>query len=137
MEIYDVREIEIFHTIEKIKEINKAVIFHQKFEEPDHFAIRQWQKVKIELQSQLREMLFALDALPLLIEATPTMASKPGAEKQMDVGMPQKRGMSAEHMAKIREARMAKRTKASASTGVAPKPKTEKNSAGGTTKKPG
>ncbi len=117
MEINDIREIEIFHTIEKIKEINEAIIFHQKFEEPDHFAIRQWQRVRIDLQGQLHEMLSALNVLPQT-EATKKVTPKPAGEEK-----PKRRGMNAEQMAKIREARISSRAEAIVKN---PKPKVEK-----------
>ncbi len=116
MKINDIREIEIFHTLEKIKEVNEAILFHQKFEEPDHFTIRQWQRVKNDLQRQFGEMLAVLDALPLIPEIQSAGIA------------PKKRGMSPEHMAKIREARIAKRAEANSkleaemqSAGIAPK----------------
>jgi len=60
----------IFHTLETIETINEHIDFHQKFDEPDLFAIRQWQRLRLDLQRQLHEMLAALDALPPITEAT-------------------------------------------------------------------
>jgi hypothetical protein len=41
MEITDARQIEIFHTLEKIERMNKAVAFHKALDNPDKLAIEQ------------------------------------------------------------------------------------------------
>ena len=65
--------------------------------------------------------------------ATTTKATaKPKQEKAAasdDTGAPKKRGMSPEHMAKIREARMAKRAESNPTANITPKPKKEKAAA--------
>ncbi len=67
----------------------------------------------------------------------PGRPAQPKADKSA-TDAPKKRGMSAEHMAKIREARMAKRADAIASGAVTPKAKKEKaTSDDGTPKKRG
>ncbi len=63
------RHVPIFHTLETIERINKHIAFHQSGENPDEMAIEQWQRIRADLQRQLREMLSALDALPPLTEA--------------------------------------------------------------------
>jgi hypothetical protein len=60
MEIYDEIDIQIFHTLEKIKRINKHIHLHQNADEPDDFAIEQWQEIRNDLTRQLQEMLAKL-----------------------------------------------------------------------------
>ncbi|MCY7327923.1 MAG: putative metal-dependent hydrolase, partial [Saprospiraceae bacterium] len=74
--------------------------------------------------------------------AQPTERRKPGRPAQPKAAKPagtepQKRGMSAEHMAKIREARMAKRAAAIAAGEIIPKPEKAAASADGAPKKRG
>ena len=53
MEIQDKRMIEIFHTLEKIERINKAIHFHQEQAASDIIAIEQYQSIKSDLTQQL------------------------------------------------------------------------------------
>lgn len=58
MEIKDDRFIEIFHTLEKIEKMNKAIQFHRAIEEEtDELAIEQYSRVKAELTEQLLKLL--------------------------------------------------------------------------------
>jgi hypothetical protein len=58
MEIKDARHIEIFHTLEKIERINKAILFHKAIEkEVDELAIEQYSRLKEELTEQLIQLL--------------------------------------------------------------------------------
>lgn len=62
MEIKDVKLIEIFHTLEKIEAMNKAILFHQAVEEErDDLAIEQYAHVKAELTEQLLQLFDEMD----------------------------------------------------------------------------
>ncbi|MCY7327737.1 MAG: hypothetical protein LH618_04235 [Saprospiraceae bacterium] len=107
------RHIPIFHTLETIERINKHIAFYQNFEQPDKMAVEQWQRIRADLQRQLGEMLAALDALPII------------PKKSFTTPTPKRRDMSPERMAKLQEARLAKRTPAAATL----KPEAERQSA--------
>ncbi len=58
MEIKDNRQIEIFHTLEKIERINKAIRFHLSADQDaDKLAIEQYMQIKAQLTEQLLELL--------------------------------------------------------------------------------
>lgn len=58
MEIKDTRQIEIFHTLEKIERINKAIRFHlSQDQDADRLAIEQYMEVKTQLTTQLLALL--------------------------------------------------------------------------------
>lgn len=61
MEIKDERMIEIFHTLEKIERINKAIHFHQEQASPDALAMEQYHSVKHHLTQQLVNLLSSLE----------------------------------------------------------------------------
>ncbi len=61
MEIHDVRQIEIFHTLEKIERMNKSIAFHRAIDNPDKLAIEQYGQVKKQLVDQLLELLAEID----------------------------------------------------------------------------
>ncbi len=62
MEIKDARFIEIFHTLEKIEKMNKAILFHKSIEEEtNELAIEQYSRVKAELTEQLLKLLNDMD----------------------------------------------------------------------------
>lgn len=61
MEIQDERMIEIFHTLEKIERINKAIHFHQEPASSDALAIEQYQAIKYDLTQQLLNLLSELE----------------------------------------------------------------------------
>ena len=62
MEIKDVKLIEIIHTLEKIEEMNKAILFHQAIEEEkDDLAIEQYVRIKAELTEQLLQLFDEMD----------------------------------------------------------------------------
>lgn len=61
MEIQDEIDIQIFHTLEKIKRINKHIAFHKSAESPDEFAIEQWEDIRNDLVRQLQELLAEID----------------------------------------------------------------------------
>jgi hypothetical protein len=62
MEINDARHIEIFHTLEKIERMNKAIHFHRfATNAPDQTAIDQYQATKQQLTEQLVALLHDLD----------------------------------------------------------------------------
>ncbi len=66
MEIKDELQIEIFHTLEKIKQINVVIHTHEKQEEPDKLAIEQYLDVKHKLALQLVELLKGVELSVLL-----------------------------------------------------------------------
>ena len=123
------RYVPIFHTLETIERINRHLALHENAEKPDIMAIEQWLRIRADLQRQLHEMLFDLNALPPLAE--PIMK----AERPVADGTSMRRIMSVEQMAKIREARIKRNTDAGASNAMTPKPKVEKNTPDGGTKK--
>lgn len=61
MEIRDERMIEIFHTLEKIERMNKAIHLHQEQAAPDTLAIEQYQAIKQDLTQQLLNLLAELE----------------------------------------------------------------------------
>ncbi len=61
MELANELHIEIFHTLEKIERINRHIAFHKSAEQPDLFAIEQWQEIKHDLMEQLQDLLAELD----------------------------------------------------------------------------
>ena len=62
MEIKDTKLIEIFHTLEKIEKMNKAVLFHRSIEgETDALAIEQYTRVRAELTEQLLHLMDEMD----------------------------------------------------------------------------
>lgn len=61
MEIHNERHIEIFHTLEKIERLNKAIHFHQVMENKDDLAIEQYQELKAQLTQQLLKLLNGMD----------------------------------------------------------------------------
>ncbi|MEN0002674.1 MAG: hypothetical protein AAF798_00975 [Bacteroidota bacterium] len=62
MEINDLRHIEIFHTLEKIERMNKAIHFHRLVDDQkDEIAIEQYRAVKKQLTEQLATLLQDLD----------------------------------------------------------------------------
>ena len=63
MEIQEERQIEIFHTLEKIERMNKTIQFHQVQETQDKTAISQYQSVRQDLIRQLRDLLSKWDVM--------------------------------------------------------------------------
>lgn len=62
MEIKDALHIEIFHTLEKIERLNRAIHFHLAMEEgQDELAVAQYREQKTQLTAQLLELLEAMD----------------------------------------------------------------------------
>lgn len=62
MEIKDARYIEIFHTLEKIERLNKAIHFHKAMEEDvDELAIEQYSRMKAQLTEQFLQLLEEMD----------------------------------------------------------------------------
>ncbi|MEK7256759.1 MAG: hypothetical protein AAB316_18540 [Bacteroidota bacterium] len=61
MEITDIRTIEIFHTLEKIQRMNRAIAFHRAIANPDRLAIEQYQRLKNDFTQQLLELLGEMD----------------------------------------------------------------------------
>ena len=62
MEIKDAKLIEIFHTLEKIEKMNKAILFHKAVEgEKDELAVEQYTRIKSELTEQLVQLLDDMD----------------------------------------------------------------------------
>ena len=61
MEIHDVRQIAIIHTLEKIERMNKAIIFHKAIESPDEMAIEQYHSVKKQLIQSLLDLFAEID----------------------------------------------------------------------------
>lgn len=61
MEIKDAVQIEIFHTLEKIERMNKAIAFHKAIEGPDKLAIEQYLQIKEQLTRQLLQLLEEMD----------------------------------------------------------------------------
>lgn len=61
MEIRDERMIEIFHTLEKIERMNKAIHLHQEQAVLDALAIEQYQAIKQDLTQQLLNLLAELE----------------------------------------------------------------------------
>jgi hypothetical protein len=61
MEITDSVQIEIFHTLEKIERMNKAIAFHKAIENTDKLAIEQYLEMKEQLTRQLLHLLEKLD----------------------------------------------------------------------------
>jgi hypothetical protein len=61
MEITDSRQIEIFHTLEKIERMNKAILFHKATQNPDSLALEQYEAMKAQLTQQLLGLLEQLD----------------------------------------------------------------------------
>ena len=57
MEINDELEIEIFHTLEQIKQMNKAIHRHQQAQEPNDFMIEQFQEMKNRLTKELQALM--------------------------------------------------------------------------------
>ena len=76
MEIQEERQIEIFHTLEKIERMNKAIQFHQVQENQDKTAISQYQSVKQDLIRQLREILWIANNVLTLSEIRIPMTEK-------------------------------------------------------------
>ena len=66
MEIKDELQIEIFHTLERIKSINNIIHMHEKQDIPDSLAIEQYQDVKHALALQLIELLKGVELSVLL-----------------------------------------------------------------------
>jgi hypothetical protein len=69
MEITDARQIEIFHTLEKIERMNKAVAFHKAIDNPDKLAIEQYKQMKRQLSTQLVQLLAEMDLELKLVAA--------------------------------------------------------------------
>lgn len=62
MEIKDAKQIEIFHTLEKIERLNGAIHFHKAMEEKvDDLAIEQYERMKAQLTEQLISLLEGMD----------------------------------------------------------------------------
>lgn len=62
MEINDARHIEIFHTLEKIERLNRAIHVHQEVQaDTDYLAIEQYERVKAQLVRQLLQLLNDMD----------------------------------------------------------------------------
>lgn len=61
MELNDKRQIEIFHTLEKIERMNKAIAFHKAMENPDKLALEQYEQLKKELTKQLLSLFKDMD----------------------------------------------------------------------------
>ena len=61
MEITDSNQIEIFHTLEKIERMNKAIAFHKAMDNSDKLALDQYLQMKKQLTKQLLAMLADLD----------------------------------------------------------------------------
>ena len=61
MEIQSEHDIEIFHTLDKIRRVNQAIRFHSSLENPDSFTIEQYRKLKQELSEQLVALLSYFD----------------------------------------------------------------------------
>lgn len=62
MEIKDSLHIEIFHTLEKIESLNRAIQFHIAMKDgQDELAIEQYRQQKAHLTEQLLELLEAMD----------------------------------------------------------------------------
>ena len=61
MEITDNRQIEIFHTLEKIERMNGAINFHKATKNPDNLAIEQYLDMKKKLTEQLLSLLEEMD----------------------------------------------------------------------------
>ncbi len=61
MEITTKVQIEIFHTLEKIERMNKAISFHKVINPPDEFAIEQYSEMKQQLTQQLIRLLANMD----------------------------------------------------------------------------
>ncbi|MBD2702407.1 hypothetical protein IC229_17290 [Spirosoma sp. BT702] len=57
MEINDELEIQLFHTLEQVKQMNEAIRRHQGAYEPNTFMIEQFQEVKNRLTDELRSLL--------------------------------------------------------------------------------
>jgi hypothetical protein len=61
MEITDSIQIEIFHTLEKIERMNKAIAYHKAMNNPDLLAVEQYESLKEHLTRQLLQLLSNLD----------------------------------------------------------------------------
>lgn len=61
MELTNPRQIEIFHTLEKIERMNHAILFHKATQNPDLLAIEQYQEMKDKLVQQLLVLLAEMD----------------------------------------------------------------------------
>ncbi len=61
MELKDARQIEIFHTLEKIERMNKAIAFHKAMENTDKLALEQYVQIKEQLTQQLLDALAEMD----------------------------------------------------------------------------
>jgi len=61
MEITNPRQIEIFHTLEKIERMNHAILFHKATQNPDQLAIEQYQDMKNKMVQQLLALLAEMD----------------------------------------------------------------------------
>ena len=61
MELTNPRQIEIFHTLEKIERMNKAIAFHKAMDNSDKLALDQYLQMKKQLTKQLLAMLADLD----------------------------------------------------------------------------
>lgn len=57
MEINDELEIQIFHTLEQVKRMNKAIRRHQQADSPNGFMIEQFQEMKTHLTDELSSLL--------------------------------------------------------------------------------
>jgi hypothetical protein len=57
MEIHDELEIEIFHTLEQLRRMNKALRRHQDGSSPNAFMVEQIQDVKARLTQELQVLM--------------------------------------------------------------------------------
>ena len=53
MEIEESNLIRVVVTLQKIRQIQQAIETHQSWEEPDGFAVQQWEQIKNEMQQEL------------------------------------------------------------------------------------
>lgn len=60
MEIKDELEIQLFHTLEQVKQMNEAIHRHKQLDEPNAFMIEQYQEVKSRLTGELEKLLSQL-----------------------------------------------------------------------------
>ena len=57
MEIKDELTIQLFHTLEQVKQMNEAIHRHQQADKPNEFMIEQFQEVKSRLTGELEKLL--------------------------------------------------------------------------------